>query len=386
MDTTLSEEQEMLKRTARDFLTKNFPHREVKYIKDSELGYSPELWQEIAKLGWMGLVFPEDYGGANMTFLDLCILLEEMGRVCMPGPYFATVILAGMCIADFGTEKQKKEYLAKIASGQAILTLALTEPNARYDAAGVQATATADGDDYIITGTKLFVPDANVADHMLVVARTDDKSGAEEGITVFIVDAKSPGIDCTVLRTIAKDKLCEVAFDRVRVAKNNILGQLNQGWKMVEKTIEGAAVAKCCDMVGGAQQVLDMTVDYAKQRVQFGQPIGSFQAIQHHCANMLIDVDTARLITYEAAWKLSKGLPCCREVAMAKAWASDVYRRVTILGHQVQGGVSIIEDHSMPLYFKAAKAAELAFGDARYHRSKLADMLGSGSLTPIEPL
>ncbi|MCK4273989.1 MAG: acyl-CoA dehydrogenase, partial [Dehalococcoidales bacterium] len=229
---------------------------------------------------------------------------------------------------------------------------------------------------YVINGTKLFVPDANVADYLLCAARTDDKARAEDGITVFIVDARSPGISHTVLKTIARDKQCEVVFNGVKVPKENILGELNQGWSEMQKILERATIAKCCESVGGMQAVLDMTVPYVKERVQFGVPIGVFQAIQHHCVNMLVYVESARVIAYETAWKLSGGRPYSKEAAMAKAWVSDAYQRVVALGTQSHGGVSIMEDHDMPLYYRRAKAAELVFGDARFHRKTVARNLG----------
>jgi len=380
MNLILAEEQEMLKKAARDFLTDKCPKTLVREMEEDEKGYSPQLWQEMAELGWMGLVFPEKYGGSDMSFLDLSVLLEETGRACLPGPFFSTVILGGLPILDAGSDEQKQEYLSKIASGRAIFTLALTEPSARYDAASVKVKATADNNAYIVNGTKLFVPDAHIADYMLCVARTSDTAKAEDGITIFIVDAKSPGISCTVLKTIANDKQCQVVFDQVRVPKENILGKLNEGWSEVQRIIEWAAVAKCCEMVGGMQAVLEMTAEYAKQRVQFGAPIGSFQAIQHHCVNILIDVDSSKVITYEAAWRLSNGLPCSREAAMAKAWVSDAYGRIVILATQAHGGVGIIEDHDMTLYFRRAKAGELAFGDARFHRKAIAHELGFGAV------
>jgi len=376
VDFSLSEEQEMLKKVARDFLTDKCPKKLVREMEKDEKGYPPELWQEIAGLGWMGLIFPEKYGGSDMTFADLAVLLEEMGRACLPGPFFSTVILGGLSILGAGSDKQKEEYLPKIAGGQAIFTLALTEPSAGYDAASIQVKASADDDAYIINGTKLFVPDAHIADYLLCVARTSDTARAEDGITIFIVDARSPGITCTVLETIAHNKLCEVVFDQVKVPGENILGKLNEGWSQVQRIIERAALAKCCEMVGGMQAVLEMTVEYAKQRVQFGVPIGSFQAIQHHCANILSDLDSSKIITYEAAWRLDKGLPCTTETAMAKAWVSDAYKRIVSVATQVHGGAGIIEDHDMPLYFRRAKDAELAFGDARFHRKTVADELG----------
>jgi alkylation response protein AidB-like acyl-CoA dehydrogenase len=376
MDLSLSEEQEMVKKMARDFLTDKFPKTVVKEIEESELGYSPELWQEMAELGWMGLVFPENYGGGGMSFLDLAVLLEEMGRACLPGPYFSTVILGGLPILDAGSEEQKQKYLPKIASGEAIFTLALTESSASYDAAAIKIKATADNDAYVLNGTKLFVPDAHVADYMLVVARTDEKAKAEDGITIFIVDAKSPGISYTVLRTIANDKLCEVVFNQVNVPKENILGQLGQGWSEAQKTIQRAAVAKCCEIVGCIQQALDMTVDYAKERKQFDRPIGSFQVIQHYCADMTTDVDGARLSTYQAAWMISEGLPCIQEVAIAKAWAGEASQRVMALAHQIHAAIGWTIDHELQYYTRRTKAAEVTFGDAEFYREVVAREMG----------
>ena len=376
MDLTLSEEQKMLKDMARDFLTDKFPKAVVKEIEESESGYSPEAWKEMAELGWMGLVFPEEHGGAEMTFLDLAMLLEEMGAACLPGPYFSTVMLGGLPILAFGTDAQKQEYLPKIASGELIFTTALTEASAGYRAADVKVTATADGDNYVINGTKLFVPDANVADYMLVVARTGDGAGAEDGITVFIVDAKSPGISTQVLKTIANDKLCEVVFNQVKVNKESILGELDQGWMVAKAIVGQAAVGKCCEMVGCIQQALDMTIEYAKERKQYDRPIGSFQVIQHYCADMATDVDGTRLSTYQAAWRVSEGLPCTQEVAIAKAWAGQACQRVMALAHQIHGAIGVTIDHDLQYYTRRAKAAEVTFGDTEFYREVVAQEMG----------
>jgi len=376
MNLAFSEEQEMLKKMARDFLTDKLPKTAVKEIEESELGYSPDIWKEMAGLGWMGLVFPEKYGGADMTFLDLAVLLEEMGRACLPGPYFSSVVLGGLTVLDIGSVEQKQGYLPRVASGQLILTLALDEAGASYDAAGVKAKAVADKDGYIINGTKFFVPDANVADYILVVARTADGAKAEDGISIFIVDAKSPGISSTVLKTIAGDKLCEVVFNQVRVPKENILGKLNQGWSEVRRIIERAAVGKCCEMVGCIQQALDMTVAYAKERKQYDRPIGSFQVIQHYCADMVTDVDGTRLSTYQAAWMVSEGLPCTQEVAIAKGWASGASQRVMALAHQIHGAIGCTIDHDLQYYTRRAKAAEVTFGDASFYREIVAQAMG----------
>jgi len=376
MDFTLSEEQEMLKKMARDFLTDRCPKTLVKEMEEDEKGYSPELWQEMAELGWMGLVFPEKYGGSDMSFLDLSVLLEETGRACLPGPFLSTVVLGGLPILEAGSEEQKQEYLPQIASGKVIFTLALTEASAKYDAASIAVNAAADNDAYILTGTKLFVPDAHIADYLLCVARTNEGAKPEDGITIFLVDGKSPGISHTVLKTIASDKLCEVVFNQVRVPKESILGQLDQGWSVVQKILEWAAVAKCCEMIGGIQQVLEMTVDYAKERRQFDRPIGSFQIIQHYCANMATDVDGSRFITYQAAWRLSQGLPCTKEVAMAKAWTGEAYRRVIALAHQIHGAIGVTMDHDLHFYTTRAKAAEVTFGDADFYRETVAQQMG----------
>jgi len=376
MNLALSEEQEMLKTSARDFLTDKLPKATVKEIEESEQGYSPELWKEMAGLGWMGLAFPEKYGGADMSFLDLAVLLEETGRACLPGPFFSTVVLGGLTILDTGNEEQKQEYLPKIASGEIIFTLALTEPSAKYDAAAIAVKATADGEEYTLNGTKLFVPDANIADYMLVVARTDEPAKPEDGITIFIVDAKSPGISTTVLKTIANDNLCEVVFNQVKVPRKNILGQLNQGWSEVQKIIERAAVAKCCEMAGGMQQVLEMTVDYAKERKQFGRPIGSFQIIQHYCTDILTDVEGTRLSAYQAAWMVSEGLPCTEQVAIAKAWAGQASERIVALAHQIHGAIGWTIDHDLQYYTRRAKAAEVTFGDANFYREIVAQEMG----------
>jgi len=370
MNLGFSEQQEMLKKMARDFFAAECPKSVVKQIVSNEKGYPLELWHKMADLGWMGLPFPEKYGGTGGSFLDLAVLLEEMGRACLPGPFFCTVVLSGLTILEMGTESQKQELLPKIAQGKLIVTLALTEPGRGYNVNEVTVRAVADGNDYIISGTKLFVPYAHVADYIIFVAKTTS------GVTLFLVDAKSLGIRYTLLKTIDGDKQFEVVFDRVKVPKSSILGKEGQGSTGLEEVLRKAAVAKCIEMVGGAQQALEMTVEYVKERKQFGVPVGSFQAIQHHCANMLTDIETSRLISYKAAWKISKGLPYAIESAMAKAWVSDAYKRVTKLGHQSIGGVSLVEDHDMPLYSKRAKAAELTLGDADFHREILVQQLG----------
>jgi len=376
MDFELGEEQVMLKTSARDFLDKECPKKLVRDMMEDEQGYSPELWKKMADLGWLGLVFPEDYDGVGSTFLDLAVLLEEMGRALVPGPFVSTVVLAGLPIMAAGNEEQKKKYLAGIASGEMIMTLAFLEASGSLEASGVTVKATPSGDNFVINGTKLFVPNANVANNIICVARTKDTANKEDGITLFLVDNASAGIKTEVLKTMTGEKLCEVVFDNVSVPKGNILGELDKGWPIMKQLMYQAAIAECAWMIGGARWALETAVEYAKERVQFGVPIGSFQAIQHKCANMAVEVEGATSITYYAAWAVSEndpGIPLA--ASMAKAWCSDVYKHVAADGIQIHGGIGFTWDHDMHLYFKRAKASEVAFGDGDYHREKVAQLL-----------
>jgi alkylation response protein AidB-like acyl-CoA dehydrogenase len=376
MDLGLSEEQEMLKNFARDFLEKECPEKLVRDMEEDEKGYSPELWQKMAEQGWQGLVIPPEYGGSGMTFVDLIILLEEFGRALVPGPFTPTVIGGAIPIIEIGSEEQKKEFLPKLATGETIMTLALTEPTARFDAEGVELEAKAEGDAFVLNGTKLFVRDSHVSDYMVVVARTKKGAKPEDGITLFLVDSKSPGITHTLLKTIASDMQTEVKFENVRVPKNNVLGQVDKGWAPLKSVILKAAVAECAYLVGLAQMDFEISVNYAKERVQFGRPIGAFQAIQHKCADMVTDVDGARFIMYKAAWSVSENEPDAEmDVHMAKAWCSEATRRVVAHGQQIHGGIGFTKDYKLQLYFRRQKAAELAWGDADYHRELVADGL-----------
>lgn len=374
MDLGLNETQQMLKNSAREFLQAECPDTYVRAMEEDARGYTPDMWQKIAEQGWLGLIFPEEYGGVGLTYLDLSVLLEEMGRALLPGPFFSTIVMGGMAIMDAGTDEQKRRLLPQICDGQHIVTLALTEPSARWDAAGIQTTAAQNADgSWALNGTKLFVPNAHVADTYIVAARTGD---AERDITLFFVPGDADGVTQTLLKTIASDRQSEITLDSVSLPAEAALGEVNKGWDTIEKVLAWGAIGKCAEMVGGAEQVLEMTVEYAKQRTQFGRPIGSFQAIQHHCANMATDVEGSRYITYQAAWLLSEGEAAAQEVAMAKAWVSDAYRRICALGHQCHGAIGFTKEHNMQLYSRRAKAAELAFGDTDFHLETVADGLG----------
>lgn len=372
MDLDFSEEENMLRTTARDFLAAECSKRLVREMEEDAKGYSPELWRKMAEQGWMGLALPREYGGTEMGFMGLVVLLEEMGRNLVPGPFFSTVVLGGLAILAGGTEEQKRELLPKVARGELLLSFALTEPSARYDAAGVSVAAVAEGDEYVISGTKLLIADAHIADYIICVARTKDGTTTEEGITLFLVKAKSQGIKCEVIPTIAADKLCEVVFDKVRVPKKNILGEPDRGWRVVKRVLEQATAVKCAEMVGGAQAALDMTNEFAKTRIQYGRPIGGFQAIQHFLADMVVSLEIARNITYEAAWYAGEGLPCTRQVAIAKGWTSDAYTLITQRALHIHGGIGATKEHDISLYYRRAKAAEVTLGDADFQREVVA--------------
>jgi alkylation response protein AidB-like acyl-CoA dehydrogenase len=376
MDISLSEEQELLQGSARDFLQQESPIRLVRVMEEDEKGYDPNLWRQMAELGWLGLVLPEQYGGSDGTMMDLVVLLEEFGRSLVPGPFVPSAVLVGLPILWAGSDQQKQTYLPKLAQGELIATLAWYEPSATSQPSGIETTANLQGGDYVINGTKLCVPYAHVADYLLTVARTGTGATAADGITLFLVDTKSPGMTITKLGTIADDHQCEVVLNNVRVPRSQVLGEPGKGWALVEQVRQYGAVAKCAEMVGIAQQAFEISLNYAKTRVQFGRPIGSFQAIKHKLANMVIDVDGSRYVTYRAAWLLSEGLSAGQEIAAAKAWTNEACRRVVKDGQQVHGGIGYTKEYDLQLYTRRAKAAEISFDDSDAHREAVAAYLG----------
>jgi len=344
---------------------------------DGDLGYCPELWKKIAEMGWLRLIFPEEYGGAGMSVIDLAVLYEEFGRALFIGPHLSTVVLGGMTILEAGAEEQKKDILPRIAQGERILSLALTEPEGSWDSRawdpeGVTVKATADGDSFVIDGTKLFVHDAICADAFLVATRTKEGADPADGITLFLVDAKSPGITITPLRTIADDKQAEVVFDKVKVPKASMVGKLDGGWAPLHRSMQVGRVMLCAQMLGAEQRLLEMSVDYAKTRIQFDMPIGINQYIQEHCVLLLREVSGARWSTYLAAWKITEGEPSDFEVAVAKAWGSDAHERACWRAHQVHAGVGYtVFDGVIPLYSRRGKTFQLYLGDTAYHKEKV---------------
>jgi alkylation response protein AidB-like acyl-CoA dehydrogenase len=377
MNFGFNDEQELLRSTARKFFDNECPSTTVRTLMEDSSGMTPELWKKLAEQGWLGLIAPEEHGGMALGIVDLVVLLEEMGRAVVPGPFFSTVLLGGLAILEAGNDAQKKAWLPKICSGDARATLAWMEPSAEMGAAGVTLPATAKGSGFTLNGTKLFVHDAHTADVIVVAARTASSQNPEEGISLFLVPKGTPGLAVTLLPTMDQTrKLCEVTLTNVALGGDAIMGAPGTGWKPLARVIDRATVGLCAEMCGGAQKVLDMTVEYAKIRQAFGRPIGSYQGVKHKAADMLVDVENSKSITYYAAWAMDEGVPeGPLAVSMAKAYVSDAYRRVSGAGIQLHGGIGFTWEHDLHLYFKRAKGSEFTFGDATWHRERVAQLV-----------
>jgi alkylation response protein AidB-like acyl-CoA dehydrogenase len=370
-----SEEQDQLRDAVRRFLDSKSPSSEVRRLMETTEGYDPAVWSQMAnELGLQSIHIPEEYGGQGFTFVELAIVLEEMGRVLLCAPYFSSVVLAADAIMNAGTDAQKGELLPGIASGETIATLAFTEPNGRWDASGIEMEASGSGDSTTLSGTKMFVIDGHTANVIVVAARTAGSSG-EDGISFFTVDGDAAGLTRTPLATMDQTrKQARLDFENVAASP---LGESGAGWPALSKTLDQAAVGLANEMVGGAQKVLEMSVEYAKVRVQFGRPIGSFQAIKHKCADMLLEVESGKSAAYYAAWAAAEDndeLPVA--ASLAKAYCSDAYFHAAAENIQIHGGIGFTWEHDAHLYFKRAKSSEILLGDATYHRELLAQRIG----------
>ena len=379
MDIGFTEEQELLRESARRFLESECTTGFVRARMAESAAVTDEFWQKLADQGWLGVVFSEEEGGSGLGLVDLVVLMEEMGRAVMPGPFLSTVLLGGAAIAEAGSPIQRQQWLPQIARGSAKAALAWTEPNLRWDAAGVALTAREAGGGFALSGTKLFVGDAHLADVIVVAARTRDGSTLEDGVSLLLVPKGIPGLTISVLPTIDETrKLCELRLDNVSLPAPALLGEIHQGWAPLSRVIARATVALAAEMCGGAQQVLDMTVAYAKIRIAFGKPIGSYQGVKHQAADMLVALENAKSLTYYAAWAMDQGLDEAPLAAsMAKAAASDMYRKIAGTGIQLHGGIGMTWEHDLQLYFKRAKASEVAFGDATWHRERVTQLMSA---------
>ena len=370
MNFAFSEEQEELRRTVRAFLEQKSPETEVRRLMETDDGYDPAVWKQMGEqLGLQGLAIPEEFGGSGYSYIELIVILEEMGRRLLCAPYFSTVVLATNTLLHSGDDAAKKEWLPGIATGETIATLAFTEDTGRWDEAGITATASKSGDGWTISGTKSYVLDGHVADLILVAARTD------KGVSIFAVPADASGLTRTLLTTM--DQTRKQARIELSNTPATLIGAEGQGWSVIDRVLDLAAVALSAEQVGGAQFVLEMAVQYAKDRIQFGRPIGSFQAIKHKCADMLLEVESAKSAAYYAGWcaaELNDELPSV--AALAKAYCSEAYFHATAENIQIHGGIGFTWEHPAHLYFKRAKSSELLFGDPAYWRELLAQRIG----------
>ena len=370
MNFAFSEEQEELRKSVRRFLEDKSPEVEVRRLMETESGYDESVWAQMGQqLGLQGLAVPEEFGGSGYSYVELIVVLEEMGRALLCAPYFSTVALAANALLSSSDDGAKKEYLPGIASGQTMATVAFTEDSGRWDEAGITATATRSGDGWTIDGHKMFVIDGHVANLILVAARTGD------AVSLFAVDGGASGLTRTSLSTM--DQTRKQARLEFASTPARLVGSEGQGWTILSKTLDLAAVALAAEQVGGAQKVLDMSVEYAKVRVQFGRPIGSFQAIKHKCADMLLEVESAKSAAYYAGWAAAEDNDELPVVAsLAKAYCSDAYFHAAAENIQIHGGIGFTWEHPAHLYFKRAKSSELLFGDPTYHRELLAQRIG----------
>jgi alkylation response protein AidB-like acyl-CoA dehydrogenase len=370
MNFAFSEEQEELRKSVRRFLESKSPETAVRELMETTEGYDKAVWTQMGQeLGLQGLAIPEEYGGSGYTYVELIIVLEEMGRALLAAPYFSTVALAANALLTSGDDAAKKELLPGIASGDTIATLAITEDNGRWDLDAVGLTATKSGDGYTLDGHKMFVIDGHTANLILVAAKTDG------GLSLFAVEGDASGLTRTPLSTM--DQTRKQARLEFAGTPARLVGTEGGAAAGLQKTLDLAAVALAAEQVGGAQKCLEMSVEYAKVRVQFGRPIGSFQAIKHKCADMLLEVESAKSAAYYAGWcasELNDELPSV--ASLAKAYCSEAYFHAAAENIQIHGGIGFTWEHPAHLYFKRAKSSELLFGDPTYHRELLAQRIG----------
>jgi alkylation response protein AidB-like acyl-CoA dehydrogenase len=375
VDMELTEQQQHLVDTARRFMENECPLSAVREQEDTETGFSLDLWQKMAELGWLGLPFPEQHGGYGLGNADLALLSKEMGRSLCPSPYIPSVVLAGGAILAAGSEEQKSNYLQRIASGQTVVAFAIQEQTPYWDPRGVGCRATETADGWALNGTKMFVEYANAADRILVVARTSGEKPSKDGVTMFLVDASAPGLSMTALGTLARDRQFRVTLEGVPVSKDDVVGPIGGAWPVLVRVIQSGIVAFSAYNVGASERIHAMATEFAKNRVQFGRPIGSFQAIQHYLAQSITEIIGADTMTLYAAWCLDEGQPAREIVAKAKALAGDTYKSTSAVGAQIYGGIGFNEDVDTTLFLRRGKQAQLSMGDTGYWEDVIAEEL-----------
>jgi len=374
MDVLLNEEEEMLKRSAREVLERECPVSLVRAMEGDEKGYSPDLWRKMADLGWLGMALPEEYGGAGAPLTHLGLVMGEIGRAIAPVPFHCTMT-AALTIARAGTPEQKQAILPAVARGEMILTWAFQEADPRLAPEAVQTQAVPEGDSFRLTGSKVFVDYAHVARSCLVAARTSPPSPEGEGLSLFLVPTTAPGITLTPLVTLARDRQFQVTFEGVRVPPSALVGPLDRGWPVISWMLDVATALLCAQMEGAARKDAEMAWEYSKRRIAFGRPIGAFQALQHLMADMLIWLDGCQLLTYEALWRLSEGLPASVEVSQAKAFCNEKCQAVVRSSQQIHGGIGFIEEFPLHLWYRRVAAWTMRLGTTFEHRARVARAL-----------
>ena len=374
MDVLPSEEEEMVKNAARAFLEGECPPSLARAMETDDLGYPPELWRKMAQLGWLGMALPESHGGQGLPLTYLGIVLEDVGRAIAPVPFHSTMVTA-LTIASDGSQEQQQTVLSRVSEGDSVLTWALTERDPRFLPETIDTEAVEQGDNFVISGTKMFVDNFSAAEKCLVACRTAPASDDNQGISLFLVDTGSEGISHVPLTTLARDKQSQVTFNKVSVPRANLVGQVNQGWPVAEAMIDRATLLLCAQMVGATRKDAEMAIEYSKNRVAFGRPIGSFQSIQHLCADMTLWVDGAQLLTYEALWKMDQGLPASIEISQAKSFCNDKCEAVVRSSQVIHGGIGFMMEFDLHLWFRRVTSWTLRLGTSFEHRAKIARVL-----------
>lgn len=375
-DLSLTGEQELLRSTAREFLERECPLATVRRIEEEEGGFSKELWQKMASLGWLGILIPSQYGGEGATLTDAAVLYEEMGRGLFPGPHHSSAVLAALILLRGGSEGQKQHLLPSIARGERILALAFTEADYGWGPQHVQMTGASRDGAFVLDGAKRFVPDAGIAHQLICVARTRPSEDPEQGLTLFLVDREAPGMGLRPMAGFVGEPLYELTFRGLEVSADNIIGKLDQGWQVLAPALDITSALLCTYMAGAARRVYELSLAYAQKRIQFGQPIARFQRVQDHLIDMVNWADAARWTAYEAVWKLEKGKPGAKEaVSVAKVIASEGFYQVCDSSHHVHAGVGSDKAYGLYLYTQKSRSLYHYLGDPAFHRQRLAELL-----------